>query len=294
MLRTKFASPGLTLLLCQALVGCLITTGNASDEDDSADDTGTSDPSASSFTSSDTMSATSVDPDGTGDDTVGETTGTPMGECTESLIADGGFEGGTPSQAWTEMSTNFGTPICDTACTEDAGADPYAGDWYAWFGGIDTDPEIASVSQSLNIGGETAFLSFRFQINAAAGSGDDFFEVTVDDTTVFLALDTDMPEYDGYTPISVDISDFADGNGHTITFTGDFLGNELTNFFLDEVALVTCVSGSDTTGTSEGTTDTGSSSDTTAADSSSGSDSGSDSGGSSGTDASSSGSSSGM
>lgn len=275
MFRTNFVTTGVSFL-CTALLatGCLITTGSVDDEDVSSSDTEDTDSSATLPTGDPTSDSNS-----NSSDSVGETTGVPTGECSDNLIGDGGFESGTPSASWTEMSLNFETPICDTDCTMDPGADPYAGDWYAWFGGIDTDPEIASVSQLATIDGESAFLAFRFQINAAAGAGNDFFEVTVDDTTVWLATDAEIADYQGYTPISVDISDFADGNAHTITFTGDVLGEgELTNFFLDEVSLITCTDGvADTTGSTSGDdTDTGASSETTAADSS-GSTSGSES-----------------
>lgn len=283
MLRTNFALPGLSLLFCHALLGagCLITTSDGTgDDSNSGESTGAS---SASLSTTDSVSATSSDPDGTGDDSPGETTSAPTGECSDNIIADGGFEGGTPSEAWTEMSVNFGTPICDVDCTEDPGADPYAGEWYAWFGGIDTDPEVASVSQNVTIGGTSAFLSFRFEINASSQTGDDFFEVTVDDESVWLAVDTEIADFDGYTPVTVDISDFADGAGHTITFTGDVLGNGLTNFFLDEVSLVTCTEGADTSGSSGASSD-GSSDGTTAADTTAGSSSSSDSGSGSSSD----------
>lgn len=258
MNRTISARSLSHLLLLPWLVttGCILTTGEG-DENDTGDvDTGDdSTPTTSSFTST-TMTSTS-DPS-SADDTVGETTASPMGECTSNIVMDGGFESGTPSAAWTEASVNFNTPICDTGCTEDPGADPYAGEWYCWFGGIDTDPEIASVSQTVTLDGQSAYLSFRFQINAAAGTGDDYFFVDIDDTTVFMVTDAEIDDFSGYTPVSLDISDFIDDQSHTITFTGDFLGDgALSNFFLDEVELVTCTEGSDTSGsgTSTSTTD---------------------------------------
>jgi hypothetical protein len=177
-----------------------------------------------------------------------------------------------------DLSVNPGTP---TATPTDRGPGAIPPDWYAWFGGIDTDPEVASVRQDVTIDGTSAFLSFRFQINASSQTGDDFFEVTIDEESVWLAVDTEIADFDGYTPVTVDISDFADGAGHTITFTGDVLGNGLTNFFLDEVSLVTCTEGSDTSGSSGGSSD-GSS--TTAADTTAGSESSSDSGSSSSSD----------
>ncbi|MCA9871967.1 MAG: hypothetical protein KC487_16495, partial [Anaerolineae bacterium] len=38
--------------------------------------------------------------------------GIPMGPDA-NVVADGGFEAGTPNPYWSEASTNFGTPICD-------------------------------------------------------------------------------------------------------------------------------------------------------------------------------------
>lgn len=300
MNRTIYVRTMSRLLLLPWLVatGCILTTGGNDDETGDVE-TGDDDanPTTSGFTSA-TMSST-TDPT-SADDTVGETTAAPTGECSSNLILDGGFEGGTPSADWTEASINFNTPICDVGCTEDAGADPYAGDWYCWFGGIDTDPEIASVSQSVTLDGSSAYLSFWFQINAAAGTGDDYFFVDIDETTVFMVTDAEIDDFNGYTKVSLDVSDFIDDQAHTITFTGDFLGDgALSNFFLDEVELVTCSEGADTTGsgttdagTTDATTSTGSTSDSSSgvvddgssSDSGSSTDAGSSDSGSSGTD----------
>jgi hypothetical protein len=285
MLRTNFALPGLSLLFCHALLGagCLITTSDGTGDDSNSDES--TGGGSASLSTTESVSGTSSNPDETGDDSIGETTSAPTGECSNNLIADGGFEAGTPSDAWIEMSDNFGTPICDVDCTEEPGADPYAGDWYAWFGGIDTDPEVGSVRQDVTIGGTTAFLSFRFEINASSQTGDDFFEVTIDDESVWIAVDTEIADFDGYTPVTIDISDFADGAGHTIAFTGDVLGNGLTNFFLDEVSLVTCTEGADTSGSGGSSDGSSSGSDgTTAGDTTAASESSSDSGSGSGSE----------
>jgi len=218
----------------------------------------TSDPTADVSTVADVTTS----PTTSGDDTIGTTTGTPMGECTANLVADGGFEVGTPSQAWTESSDQFGTPICDTSCTRDRGAGPYEGDWYVWFGGV-ADPEHASVSQPVVIDGPTAFLGFYVDINASAGTGDDVFQALIDDTVVFMVSDFDMAAFDGYTPVSIDISDFADGQSHELAFVGDFPGTGLSNFFLDAVTLVSCTpdagTSSSTSSSSTSTSTSGSS-----------------------------------
>ncbi|QLQ07277.1 MAG: hypothetical protein HZY76_15420 [Anaerolineae bacterium] len=69
-----------------------------------------------------------------------------------NVVADGGFEAGTPNPFWTEYSLNFGTVLCDAAsCGTGAGTSyPRTGDWWAWFGGI-AAYEAGSVSQSVTI-----------------------------------------------------------------------------------------------------------------------------------------------
>ncbi|MBC8073694.1 MAG: hypothetical protein IAG13_35560 [Deltaproteobacteria bacterium] len=292
MINTKLIRSGVTLALCAPMFGgCLLTVGSE-DDDDSASDTDDI-PSDTSFSSDDDDDdddgnddeSSSVGDDGNSDDgSDGGTTEGPVGECSETRIVDGGFEAGTPSTAWTEASEQFGSPICDVGCTEEEGAAPYAGEWFAWFGGV-ADAEQASVSQSVTLDGATAFLSFRFQINAGAGTGDDVFTVTIDGDPVFMATDLEIEDYAGYTPLSIDVSDFVGEGEHVVEFRSDHLGTGMSSFFLDEVALVTC----DESGESSSSGDDG----TTAADDSSGDDSsdGSSSDGSSSDGSSSDGSS---
>jgi hypothetical protein len=288
MRTTKLVRIGLPLLMCPLLAaGCVLgTNGN----DDAADETGTPvDTSASADT---VPSETSADESGSAD-TVGTSTSTPTGECSENRIVDGGFEAGTPSTVWTEASDQFGTPICDVGCTEDPGAEPYEGTWFAWFGGL-PQPEVASVEQTVTIDGETAYLSFRFEINAAAGTGDDTFVVSIDGVSVFMVSDADVDRFDTYTPVSIDVSEYADGGDHVVRFEADFPGTGLSNFFLDSVELLTCVEGvgSSSSGSGSGSESTAAdsaSSDSTATDTGSSGSSSSDSGSSSGGSSSSSG-----
>ncbi len=267
---------GLVWVLCNAamLSGCIITGGGQNDE--GGDGSGDSSQSTTNpFTTGDTSGQ--ADSGETGNDDNGTTTDTPMGDCGSNLVVDGGFEAGTPSEVWDESSEMFGTPICDASCTEDIGAEPYAGDWFAWFGGVDGgEPETASVSQTITIDPDAAYLSFRFAINDAAGTGNDVFTAELDGEVVFLVTDVDMADFDGYTAVTLDVSTYADGQPHELRFAAELTGEALTNFFLDEVELVSCDTG---TGGSSSGSDGGSSSGTTAAD---GSTSGTDTGGSSG------------
>lgn len=247
--------------------GCILTTsedtatgnGTGGDDDDSDPDSASADDGSTGLV--DESGADDNGPD-SNDGTDEGTTG-PSGDCTENVL-DPGFEVGTPSDDWTEASEVFGTPICDLSCTEDEGAAPYEGDWWAWFGGVE-EPESASVSQDVTIAAaDNIVLSFRFSINASAGTGDDIFRVLVDDAEVFMATDAEMSDFDGYTRVDIDLTAMGDGAVHNIRFESSHAGTGLTSFFVDNVSLLTCDEGGD------GSTDGGSDSGSTAADSTDG------------------------
>ena len=104
---------------------------------------------------------------------------------TESLgtvVADPGFEGGTPNADWNEFSLNFGTPLCDEgSCGLGGGTGPNSGAWWAWFGGIGL-PEEGSVSQMVDVpAGGSATLTFFLEMRRpATGDANDFLEVLID------------------------------------------------------------------------------------------------------------------
>lgn len=52
-----------------------------------------------------------------------------------NLILNGNMEGA--AAAWTQTSTNFGTPLCTAAaCGLGGGTGPHAGAGWCWFGGL--------------------------------------------------------------------------------------------------------------------------------------------------------------
>lgn len=241
---------------------CIITTSE--DDDGGRDITDDGTPPLTSGQPSDSTGPVADDTVGS-DDTSDPTTGGPVGDCSDNLVLDAGFEAGTPSEAWTEASDVFGTPICDAGCTDEAGAVPYAGEWWAWFGGVEDEPESASLSQTITIDPEMAYLSFWFQVRSGAGSGDDVFTVTLGGDTIFMVTDLDMPDYDAYTQVDVDVSEWADGGSYELRFASEHTGVGLTSFFLDEVSLVSCTEAGSTgsTGPDTGGQDsTGSTGDT--------------------------------
>ncbi|MGH3681460.1 MAG: S8 family serine peptidase [Natronosporangium sp.] len=153
------------------------------------------------------------------------------------VILDGGFEAGAPNPFWDEGSTNFGTPLCTIAlCDSGGGTGPRGGSWWAWFGGIDA-AETGFVRQQVTLDPGVAELRFWLEIPAASGTGQDFLRVSIDDSEVFSVTDADAPDFPSYTEVTVDVSDFADGGTHTLSFDSSVFGGGTTNFFVDDVLL---------------------------------------------------------
>jgi hypothetical protein len=162
------------------------------------------------------------------------------GGAGSELVQDGGFEAGSPNPFWTEASTNFGTPLCTVAlCGMGGGTGPFAGSWWAWFGGISA-PETGSVEQTVQGGAnDTCTLSFQLEIPVFSGNGTDFVRATIGGTQVFQALES-TAGYGTYAPVSVDVSNAIDGSAQILRIESTISGSPaLTNFFVDDVSL-TC------------------------------------------------------
>ena len=140
---------------------------------------------------------------------------TTAGQCSER-VADGSFEGGTAGPAWTQVSTNFGTPLCDpNTCGVVAAR---TGDWWIWFGGLTGAVEQGSVEQTVNIPLGAASLSFYLWINVSSGNGVDDMRVLIDGQEVFSVLEGDPTYTGGYTQVTLNVDAFADGGSHTLRF----------------------------------------------------------------------------
>lgn len=162
-----------------------------------------------------------------------------------SPIQDPSFESYTPNPYWSETSTNFGTPLCSLAdCGTGGGsAMPRTGSIWGWFGGVPTN-ETASISQTVTFpnGVPNLKLQFYFWIGAVGPGSDasDVFTAQVDGVTVFSASATQQALYPAYTLVMADVSAFADGASHTITFSS-VTTNQLVTFNLDDVALTNSI-----------------------------------------------------
>ena len=146
--------------------------------------------------------------------------------CPGNLLADGGFEGGSPNASWTQH------PVGNDYLYHD-GAFAHSGDWFLWLG---RTLQAETIEQTVTIpqaGGAT--LEFYLWNQIAAGLGSDVLRVKVDGITRYNIYEN-TPEYmSGYTLVSVDIPNVADGDEHTIAFEGTTLGT--TRFFIDDVCL---------------------------------------------------------
>jgi hypothetical protein len=164
----------------------------------------------------------------------------PTPGCTVTdVVVDGSFEGGTPSTAWTEKSSNFGTPLCNSACGSGGGtAGPRTGEWWAWFGGT-SSVEDGAVSQTVNIPAGGATLRFYLWIGAHSGGGiADFLRVLVGETEVFRADDTSTQYDAGYMLVSVPVT----AVGSAILRIEEHNGTTGTiNFNVDDVSLTAAV-----------------------------------------------------
>ena len=155
---------------------------------------------------------------------------------TAQIVADGGFELGRPNAEWAESSTNFGSPICSVQLCTGFFGEPFEGGWWAWFGGS-PQQEIGSVSQEVIIPAGSATLSFWLNITLAGGNGVDFLTASIDGVELFTALESDVGSYNPWTEVSIDISAFADGGTHLLSFDSTTTGPQMTNFFLDAVEI---------------------------------------------------------
>jgi hypothetical protein len=199
---------------------------------------------AGTYTNTIPAGALETDAGNSGADATADLTVADAGSCEPvQLLQDPGFEA-TDSSAlpytnpfWDSTSTNFGTSFCDefTCGTGGGTAGVHGGTYWVWLGGAQA-PETSTLSQSVVIpAGETRFLNFWLWIGAI-GDGSTNMDVSVDATVV-----TSFPEpaaaEAGYTQRGVDVSSFADGNSHTITFTYTDANATGSNYSLDDVTI---------------------------------------------------------
>jgi hypothetical protein len=158
----------------------------------------------------------------------------------DPLVRDGGFEAGLVPTFWAQSSTNFGTPVCDlSGC---GGVGPRTGTFWSWFGGT-AAAEATSMQQVGEIAVGSATLNFHVWWSSSVVAPPDpaaVFNVKMDGNTIFSLTPATASAFNaGYTPVSVDISAFADGNSHTLRFeSSNAAAAGSTNIHLDDVNIV--------------------------------------------------------
>ncbi len=160
---------------------------------------------------------------------------------------DGDLENG--GMGWTTTSTNFGTVFCNTGTCGNGGGSvnygvpPNSGTELAWFGGIGAF-EAGTLSTDVVIpvclNGD-AVMTFAYE-NSVCGSSDDFIELLVDGTQVWID-NTDPANCDPngtINLITVSLAAFADGSSHNISFNSESgNGGVASNFTIDNILLET-------------------------------------------------------
>ena len=167
----------------------------------------------------------------------------PIASAQGELVQDGSFEAGFATAYWTQTSTNFGTPMCDTAC---GGAGPRTGTFWVWFGGISNMAEAGSVEQTGLIAAGPKRLEFYVWWASSVATPPDpaaTFDVKIDGNTIFSLTPATASDYSaGYTLASVDISAYADGNNHTLRFEASNAAVAgPTNINLDDISIIDIV-----------------------------------------------------
>ena len=159
-----------------------------------------------------------------------------VGSAADQPVRDGDFDTVSPKVYWEEFSSSYATPRCTVpSCGYGSGTGPNSGAHWVWFG-RDPHGEVAHISQYLSIPQEYSLLSFWLEQPECDGP-DDSLVVQIDDHTVYSASgEGSLCGLPHYNRLVVDISAYADGGMHTLTFYAQSGGG--TSFFLDDVAML--------------------------------------------------------
>ncbi|MEO6065903.1 MAG: hypothetical protein ABIP49_09025, partial [Lysobacterales bacterium] len=164
--------------------------------------------------------------------------------CTPiQLLGDPGFEQTNPANLvnpfWNSTSQAFGTVLCDTpTCSNDNGtAPPRSGSFWAWFGGFE-NAETSTLSQSVTIpAGNPRHLNFFLRRGRSTAPLDATLQVRVDGT-VLRTFDEPAASEGAYVARTVDVSTFANGASHAVSFAySNPVGSGTSNFTVDDVTL---------------------------------------------------------
>jgi hypothetical protein len=180
------------------------------------------------------------------------TTGLVLGQGITSpasaaeVVVDGGFEttpAGGNNPSWTEAGTAFPSPLCTIADCGGAPG-PFAGTWWAWFGGSAT-ASTSSLSQSVTIPAGTASLSFQEYAKTVNTPFNATLVVKMDAVVLTTYTEPAVAE-PAYALKTFDVSAFA-GGIHTLSFEYTNPAANTSNFYVDNVSIAATPPVPDTT-----------------------------------------------
>ena len=169
---------------------------------------------------------------------------TAMAGCNDILL-DGGLDS-IPSQNWVEVADTNGVAVIP-AGNINAWGTRLLGNGSAWIGGWGSvGPSTSSISQTVTIPAGTATLYFWGNLTVC-DSPSDVMTFSINGDPMLWSINGGDASCGSGTwfEYMVDVSAYADGGTHTITFEMTEAGTNggVTNFFMDEIFLESCPSG---------------------------------------------------
>lgn len=150
-----------------------------------------------------------------------------------TFLQDGSFEAGIPNPYWEDVSTNWEYNMFQG----DDELPAHSGEWLVWFSGGDLDAESGRLAQTaLFPSGGNA--SLKFWLMALAWEGETgTFDVKIDDTVIQSYDEADSVDFFDWTEVVLDVSAYADGKTHTLSFEAGMPLDNYTSFLIDDVSL---------------------------------------------------------
>ena len=159
-----------------------------------------------------------------------------------SDLFDGGFEAATGDPAnspfWTEADSLAGSPLCTvTTCTTGSGITaPRTGNAWAWFGGFENAGHTGSVAQTVKLPVGSVSLTYWYKNSSVSAPFDAQLQVQVDGTTVKTHIEAAQADL-AYSKQVVDLSAFANGASHLLSFSYTNGATGVNNMMVDDVSL---------------------------------------------------------
>lgn len=148
------------------------------------------------------------------------------GSGTVDVIQDGGFESGVSSSYWQTYTVPTQYIVIQTN-------NPHTGTYSALHGG--RSGEMTAMTQTLTLPQGTAELNFWVYVTNVSADADDWMRASIDGNLLYT-INGSQSRY-VWTYVTLNVSDYADGNPHILHFNSYTDGSTRTYFYVDDVAL---------------------------------------------------------